>query len=134
MLMLKDFLNKQQKQYLLKLGEIEQAYNQRRKESGNYTDIQKIFKRSHHHSSDSFRSFEWTPVRQQTFDGTMQHLLDDFYNLIHQMFQDGEFDRDQYAYFDDSTRQIAANLPNPYERLQMQPMQNNYGLPRSTYL
>ncbi|CAF4581457.1 unnamed protein product, partial [Rotaria magnacalcarata] len=57
-----------------------------------------------HHSEDNFRSFEWTPSRQQTFDETVQRLLDELYNLIQQVFQDGEFDNDQYAYYDDSTK------------------------------
>jgi len=61
----------------------------------------------------------------------MQRLLDDFYNLIHQVFQDGEFDSDQYAYFDDSTRQLAVGLTNPYQRLQIQPYNS---LQRSTLL
>ena len=123
------------KQYLLKLGEIEKTYNQRRKENDVYTGVQKLLKFNPRHrhstSSDSFRSFEWTPARLQTFDATMQRLLDDFYNLIHQVFQDGEFDSDQYAYFDDSTRQLAVGLTNPYQRLQIQPYNS---LQRSTLL
>jgi hypothetical protein len=119
------------KQYLLKLGEIEQAFYQRKQERQpqNYLPIPKFFKSTHRassSSSDSFRSFEWTPNRQQTFDETIQRLLDEFYNLIQQTFQDGEFDRDQYAYYDDNAPQLFSNVVNPYARLQIQPTQNYY--------
>ncbi|CAF5040381.1 unnamed protein product, partial [Rotaria magnacalcarata] len=48
----------------------------------------------------------------QTFDETVQRLLDELYNLIQQVFQDGEFDNDQYAYYDDSTKRLFSNLVN----------------------
>ena len=125
------------KQYLLKLGEIEQLYNKRRKErqqQSQYLPVPKFLKLNQHHSADSFRSFEWTPNREQTFDQTIQVLLDEFYNLIHQAFQDGEFDRDQYAYYDDNSKQLFSNLPNSYERLQNRPIQNYYSPQQRTLL
>jgi hypothetical protein len=122
------------KQYLLKLGRIEEVFNKRRKErSQNLYHLPKFLKSGHRHSSDSFRSFEWTPTRQQTFDETVQRLLDQFYYVIEQTFQDGEFDPDQYAYYDDNTKQLFSNLSNPYARLQMQPVQNYYVPPPTPY-
>jgi hypothetical protein len=115
------------KQYLLKLGDIEQEFNKRRKErQQHHLPIPKFLKSRSHHSNDSFRSFEWTPNRQQTFDETVQRLLDEFYNLIQQTFSDGEFDRDQYAYYDENTKQLFANLNNPYQRLQIGSANNYY--------
>lgn len=118
------------KQYLLKLGQIEDVYNKRRAEYQQpHLPIPKIFKTGHHyhhHQSDNLRAFQWTPNRQQTFEETVQRLLDEFYNTILQVFQDGEFDRDQYAYFDDSTRHLFASLPNPYQQLQIKPAQVYY--------
>ncbi|CAF2063136.1 unnamed protein product [Rotaria magnacalcarata] len=101
------------KQYLLKLGEIEQVFNKRRQpqEKSYYSALPNLL-RMGHHSEDNFRSFEWTPSRQQTFDETVQRLLDELYNLIQQVFQDGEFDNDQYAYYDDSTKRLFSNLVN----------------------
>ncbi len=124
-------------QYLLKLATIEEVFNKRQRESQyqqHLLPVPKFLKLNQHSSSDSFRSFEWTPNRQQTFDATVQRLLDEFYNLIQQTFPDGEFDRDQYAYYDDSTKQLFSNLVNPYERLQMQPAQNYYLLQQKRYL
>jgi hypothetical protein len=115
------------KQYLLKLSEIEQEFNKRRQErQQHHLPLPKFLKNHHQHSADSFRSFEWTPNRQQTFDETVQRLLDEFYNLIEQTFQEGEFDRDQYAYYDDNTKQLFASFASPYQRLQIQPTQNYY--------
>lgn len=116
------------KQYLLKLSEIEQKFNKRQQERDQrHLPLANLLKsRSHHHSGENFRSFDWTPNRQQTFDETIQRLLDEFYNIIQQTFPDGEFDRDQYAYYDDSTKHLFATLANPYQRLQMKPAQNYY--------
>jgi hypothetical protein len=122
------------KQYLLKLGEIEQEFNKRRKERQQLHLPVPKFLKGHHHSADSFRSFEWTPNRQQTFDDTIQRLLDEFYNLIEQTFQEGEFDRDQYAYYDDNTKQLFATLASPYQRLQIQPVQSYYQPPQQQQL
>jgi hypothetical protein len=124
------------KLYLLKLGKIEGLFNKRRKERQpqHYLPIPKFLKSNQHHSSDSFRSFEWTPNRQQIFDETIQRLLDELYNVIQQAFQDEEFDRDQYTYYDDSTKELFSNLINPYERLQIKPAQNYYAQPQNAYL
>ena len=107
------------KQYLLKLEAIEQQFNKRRQERDqpSYAALSHFWKPHGHHSSDSFRSFEWNPQRAQAFDGAIQSLLDEFYNLIEQIFPDGEFDRDQYAYYDDSTRNLMSNLVSPYAQL-----------------
>jgi hypothetical protein len=121
------------KTYLLKLGQIEQSYNQRKKERHQYEAISKYFSFNKSKTSDNFRSFQWTPDREQRFDSTVQFILDGFYNHIQQVFQSGEFDRDQYAYFDDSTQQLAASLVNPYAPLPIQPVQNYYS-PQRTYL
>ena len=115
------------KQYLLKLGEIEREFNKWRQERQKHHHLPvPNFLKGHHHSSDSFRSFEWTPNRQQAFDETVQRLLDEFYNLIEQTFQDGEFDPDQYAYYDDNTKQLFAQLARPYQRVQIQPKPTYY--------
>jgi hypothetical protein len=121
------------KDYLLKLGQIEHLFNKRRQERHQYESITKYLNFNKKKTSDNFRSFQWTPDREQRFDATIQHILDDFYNLIHQIFQSGEFDRDRYAYFDDSTKQLATTLVSPYARLQAQPVQN-YSLIPKTYL
>ncbi|CAF1018155.1 unnamed protein product [Adineta ricciae] len=117
------------KQYLYKLGEIEQLFNKRRQERDRMRrfGLPNFLK---HHSADDFHSFEWTPSREQLFDQTIQRLLDEFYNTILQTFRDGEFDRDEYAYFDDNTKQLFSNLINPYAPLSIQPYSN---LPRNTY-
>lgn len=128
------------KQYLLKLGQIEELYNKRRADYQNpYSNllIPNLLKGNHRpyhrhrNSSESFRSFEWTPNRQQTFEATIQGLLDQFYNIILEVFPEGEFDRDQYAYFDDSTKHLAAGLANPYQQSPIPPVQN-YLLPSQT--
>ncbi|CAF1006064.1 unnamed protein product [Adineta steineri] len=113
------------KQYLLKLGEIEQLYNKQRQERER-SPISKLLKFNHRHSSDNMRSFEWTTYRQETFDGAIQRLLDEFYNLILQVFQDNEFDRDHYAYFDDNTKQLFGALATPYARLPIQQTRPDY--------
>ncbi|UJR16121.1 hypothetical protein I4U23_003033 [Adineta vaga] len=120
------------KQYLYKLGEIEQLFNKRRQDRGRmpYLGIPNFLK---HKSTDDFNSFEWTPNREQLFDETIQRLLDEFYNLIVQTFRDGEFDRDDYAYFDDNTKNLFSNLINPYAPLSIQPMQPYSYLPQRTY-
>ncbi|CAF4877117.1 unnamed protein product [Rotaria sp. Silwood1] len=94
------------KQYLLKLAEIEKLFHKRRqqREKHRYLQLPTLLKLIHCHSSDSFRSFQWTPNRQQVFDDTIQSLLDEFYNLILQTFEEGEFDSDKYTYYDDSTQ------------------------------
>ncbi|CAF4799697.1 unnamed protein product [Rotaria sp. Silwood1] len=94
------------KQYLLKLAEIEKLFHKRRqqREKHRYLQLPTLLKLIHCHSSDSFRSFQWTPNRQQMFDDTIQSLLDEFYNLILQTFEEGEFDSDKYTYYDDSTQ------------------------------
>jgi hypothetical protein len=120
------------KQYLLKLGEIEKLFNKRQKER--QSPYAKLLKFNSHSSSDSFRSFEWTPSRQQTFDDNVQQLLDEYYSIIDQTFQDSEFDRDQYAYYDDNTKQLFANLASPYARLQIRPTQNYYLTPQQPFL
>ena len=116
------------KQYLLKLAQIEEKFNKRQQERDQVYQPLSNLLRSHsrHSSGENFRSFDWTPNRRQTFDETVQRLLDEFYNIIHQMLPDGEFDREQYAYYDDSTKQLFANLANPYQRLQMKAAQNAY--------
>jgi hypothetical protein len=122
------------KQYLLKLADIEQQFNKRRQEQKRdaYLPLKNFLKFHSHDSSDSFRSFEWTPARQETFDSTVKALLDEFYSIIEQTFSDGEFDRDQYAYYDDSTRQLMTNLVSPYQQLQNESIRNIYSvLPRS---
>ena len=126
------------KQYLLKLSEIESAFNKRRAERQQqaYGPLGNLLKlpSHHHHSSDNFQSFEWTPNREQTFDGAMQGLLDTFYNLIEDTLPEGEFDRDQYAYYDDNTKQLAANLVQPYVPTPITPAQNYAYLPRNNFL
>lgn len=103
-------------QYLLKLGEIEKAFNKRQAERDypSHLQLNNWLKLHPHHGSDTFRSFNWTPTRIQTFDSTIQALLDGFYNLIHTTFPEGEFDRDQYIYYSDDTRRLMANLARPY--------------------
>lgn len=120
------------KQYLYKLGEVEDLYNKRRQDR-QYLHHLALPKLLRHRNADDFHSFEWTPNRQQLFDQTVQRLLDEFYNLIVNTFADGEFDRDQYAYYDDSTKGLFSNLVNPYARLSMQPMQNYAYAPRNPY-
>ena len=107
------------KEYLLKLAAIEQQINKRRAERDqpSYGALGHFWKSHSHQASDSFRAFEWTLHRAQTFDGAVQSLLDEFYNLIEQTFPDGEFDRDQYAYYDDSTKNLMSRLVNPYASL-----------------
>jgi hypothetical protein len=126
------------KQYLLKLGEIEQLSNDRRQDRQQHHNplpLPSFLKSHQRHSADNFRAFEWTPNRAAMFDSTIQRLLDDFYNLIEQTFQEGEFDRDQYAYYDDNIKQLAANAVSPYARLQYRPpVQNYYSPQQKTYL
>ncbi|CAF3982111.1 unnamed protein product [Rotaria sp. Silwood2] len=114
------------KQYLSKLAKIEQLLHKRRqqREKYHYLQLPKFLKLTHRHSSDNFRSFEWTPNRQQIFDDTIQRLLDEFYNLILQTFEEGEFDRDQYVYFDDSTQNLFSQLANDHTLVT--PAQNYY--------
>ncbi|CAF2402641.1 unnamed protein product [Rotaria sp. Silwood2] len=114
------------KQYLSKLAEIEQLFHKRRqqREKHHYLQLPNLLKLGHHHSSDSFRSFEWTPHRQQMFDDTVIRLLDEFYNLILQTFEEGEFDSDQYVHYDDNTKQLFSNLVHHYTPVT--PAQNNY--------
>lgn len=109
------------KQYLMKLAEIEQAFLKRRDEQKQnhlpLSNLLRLHSHSLHHHSDSFRSFEWTPTRAQQFDETIQALLDGFYSTIQDTFPDGEFDRDQYIYINDNTKQLMANLAQPYGQL-----------------
>lgn len=105
------------KQYLLKLGEIEKTYNKRRQQSDSYySGLPNLLKLNRH--QDDFRSFEWTPSRQMVFDETVQRLLDELYNLIQQTFPEGEFDNDQYVYYDDNTRRLFSNLASGYNQQQ----------------
>lgn len=119
------------KEYLLKLGNIENLFYKRQKERQKSFPIPNIFKHHHHHhqSSDSFQSFEWTPSREATFDATVRRLFDEFYNLIDQTFQEGEFDRDQYVYYDDNTKNLFSSLVKPYGSVQIPPLPSNYNLP-----
>ncbi|CAF1087487.1 unnamed protein product [Rotaria sordida] len=120
------------KQYLSKLAEIEQLFHKRRqqREKHHYLQLSNLLKLAHH-SSDNFRLFEWTPNRQQLFDDTIRRLLDVFYNLILQIFEEGEFDSDQYIYFNDSTQQLFSNLAHNYTPAT--PAQNYYW-PQQQYL
>ena len=104
------------KQFLLKLASIEDLFNhvRQQKQSPSGLFFGNLLKFHPHHSSDSFRSFEWTPNRIETFDMTIRGLLDQFYNIIEQIFPEGEFDPDQYAYFDDNTRQLMSNFAAPF--------------------
>ena len=52
----------------------------------------------------------------------------EFYNFIEQIFPDGEFDRDQYAYYDDSTRNLMSNLVSRYAQLPNSSPVNPYAL------
>ncbi|CAF0797873.1 unnamed protein product [Rotaria sp. Silwood1] len=114
------------KQYLLKLADIEQLFHKRRKqrEKHHYLQFSNLLKLTHHYSSDDFRSFEWTPNRQQMFDETIQSLLNEFYNIILQTFQDEEFDSDEYVYYDNNTKRLFSNLVHQYTPLT--PAQNYY--------
>ena len=116
------------KQYLLKLGEIERLFIQRQEERQelNYSSIPRLLKLNYNHSPDDFQSFQWTPNRIQLFDSTMRLLLDEFYNVILQAFKDGEFDPDQYVYYNDSTRNLFSNFANSYGQSRIKSARNYY--------
>lgn len=109
---LEDLSQSTKQAYILKLSKIEdylEKIQKSRKSSGLSLSNLLHF---HHQSSDDFRSFEWTPSRIELFDSTVRSLLDRFYNMIQDIFQDEEFDRDQYAYINDNVQNMAAAFVN----------------------
>ena len=124
------------KQYLLKLAEIEKAFNKRREERDGHGRLPfgHLLRLHPHHGSDNFRSFDWTPTRAQQFDGSIQTLLDSFYNIIQEAFPEGEFDRDQYVYYNDDSRQLMANLVQPYGQVPSTATPMVYSMLPRTYL